>query len=61
MVQISACSLEKWEASITHPTIPTEIAPFVKIQFEELSDDSLLQWGVLGATQYQNDSFKSLI
>ena len=36
------------------PTIPTEIAPFVKTVFEELSDDSLMQRCVLGATQNQN-------
>ena len=43
------------------PTIPTEIAPFVKTVFEKLSDDSLMQRCVLGATQNQNESFNSLI
>ena len=42
-------------------TIPAEIAPFVKTVFEKLSDDSLMQWCVLGATQNQNESFNSLM
>ena len=41
-------------------TIPAEIAPFVKTIFEKLSDDSLMQRCVLGATQNQNESFNRL-
>ena len=52
------CAVWKNVEPLSHnSTIPAEIAPFVKTVFEKLSDNSLMQRCVLGATQNQNESF----
>ena len=44
-----------------HTTTHLEIAPFVKAEFEKLSDPALMERCVLGATQNQSESFNSMI
>ena len=44
-----------------NPTIPGQIAPFVKKIFLDLSSDAPMERCVLGATQNQNECFNSLI
>ena len=43
------------------PTIHPDIGPYVKRVFLDLSEDSLMERCVLGATQNQNESFNSII
>ena len=47
----ATCEIPPPQHTTTHP----EIAPFVKAEFEKLSDPALMEWCVLGATQ--NESF----